>query len=131
MTGRLAIRILIYGQCKWHAESARSSENIFSRAPFIFTSTNKVYGDTPNRLPLQELSTRWEIEPGHAYEPGISETMSIDYSKHSLFGASKAAADLLCRNTGVILDCRLFLFAVAVSPDRLMRALSCTVFFRT
>jgi CDP-paratose 2-epimerase len=64
-------------------------------APFMFTSTNKVYGDTPNRLPLQELPTRWEIEPGHEYEPGISETMSIDYSKHSLFGASKAAADLL------------------------------------
>jgi CDP-paratose 2-epimerase len=69
-------------------------------APFIFTSTNKVYGDTPNRLPLQELSTRWEIEPGHAYEPGISETMSIDYSKHSLFGASKAAADLLVQEYG-------------------------------
>ena len=53
-------------------------------APFIFTSTNKVYGDTPNRLPLQELPTRWEIKPGHEYEQGISETMSIDYSKHSL-----------------------------------------------
>jgi CDP-paratose 2-epimerase len=69
-------------------------------APFIFTSTNKVYGDTPNRLPLQELPTRWEIEPGHEYEPGISETMSIDYSKHSLFGASKAAADLLVQEYG-------------------------------
>jgi CDP-paratose 2-epimerase len=69
-------------------------------APFIFTSTNKVYGDTPNRLPLRELSTRWEIEPGHEYEPGISETMSIDYSKHSLFGASKAAADLLVQEYG-------------------------------
>lgn len=63
-------------------------------APFIFTSTNKVYGDTLNRLSLRKLSKRWEIEPGHEYEPGISETMSIDYSKHSLFGASKAAADL-------------------------------------
>src|SRR5262249_38310257 len=51
-------------------------------APFIFTSTNKVYGDTPNRLPLRELEKRWEIEPGHEYEPGISETMSIDYTKH-------------------------------------------------
>src|SRR5438477_11546171 len=47
-------------------------------APFIFTSTNKVYGDTPNRLPLRELEKRWEIEPGHQYEPGISENMSID-----------------------------------------------------
>jgi CDP-paratose 2-epimerase len=74
---------------------------IFSpEAPFIFTSTNKVYGDTANQLPLQELPTRWEIERGHEYEPGISETMSIDYSKHSLFGASKAAADLLVQEYG-------------------------------
>jgi CDP-paratose 2-epimerase len=64
-------------------------------APFLFTSTNKVYGDTPNRLPLRELEKRWEIEPGHKYEPGISETMSIDCTMHSLFGTSKAAADLL------------------------------------
>jgi CDP-paratose 2-epimerase len=74
---------------------------IFSpEAPFVFTSTNKVYGDTPNQLPLQELPTRWEIEPGHEYEQGISETMSIDHSKHSLFGASKAAADLLVQEYG-------------------------------
>src|SRR5438552_14829741 len=69
-------------------------------APFIFTSTNKVYGDMPNRLPLRELETRWEIEPGHEYEPGIPETMSIDQSKHSLFGASKAASDLLVQEYG-------------------------------
>src|SRR5437867_598225 len=69
-------------------------------AVFIFTSTNKVYGDTPNRLPLRELATRWEIDPGHEYEPGISETMSIDSSKHSLFGVSKAAADLLVQEYG-------------------------------
>src|SRR6266542_3791090 len=70
-------------------------------APFVFTSTNKVYGDTPNRLPLRELAKRWEIEPEHEYEPGISETMSIDYTKHSLFGASKAAADLLVQEYGL------------------------------
>jgi CDP-paratose 2-epimerase len=69
-------------------------------APFVFTSANKVYGDTPNRLPLQELATRWKIEPGNEYEQGISESMSIDYSKHSLFGASKAAADLLVQEYG-------------------------------
>ncbi|HEY6206798.1 MAG TPA: NAD-dependent epimerase/dehydratase family protein [Chthoniobacterales bacterium] len=69
-------------------------------APFIFCSTNKVYGDTPNRLPLRELEKRWEIESGHEYEPGVSETMSIDYTKHSLFGASKAAADLLVQEYG-------------------------------
>ncbi len=69
-------------------------------APFVFTSTNKVYGDTPNRLPLRELETRWEIPPDHEYEPGIPETMSIDATKHSLFGASKAAADLLVQEYG-------------------------------
>jgi len=69
-------------------------------APFIFCSTNKVYGDTPNRLPLQELEKRWEIKPGHEYEPGIAESMSIDFTKHSLFGASKAAADLLVQEYG-------------------------------
>jgi CDP-paratose 2-epimerase len=69
-------------------------------APFIFTSTNKVYGDTPNKLPLRELEKRWEIEAGHEYEAGISERMSIDYTKHSLFGASKAAADILVQEYG-------------------------------
>jgi CDP-paratose 2-epimerase len=70
------------------------------QAPFIFTSTNKVYGDTPNRLPLIELETRWEIEPGHLYEGGISEEMSIDHTTHSLFGASKVAADVLVQEYG-------------------------------
>src|ERR687891_2434087 len=69
-------------------------------ASFVFMSTNKVYGDTPNRLPLRELEKRWEIAPGHEYEPGISETMSIDYTKHSLFGASKVAADVLVQEYG-------------------------------
>jgi CDP-paratose 2-epimerase len=57
-------------------------------AVFIFTSTNKVYGDTPNRLPLREHETRWEIDPAHVYADGIAEDMSIDQS-HSLFGASR------------------------------------------
>jgi CDP-paratose 2-epimerase len=69
-------------------------------AVFMFTSTNKVYGDTPNRLPLRELATRWEIEPGHRFEPGVSEAMSIDQTKHSLFGASKLAADVLVQEYG-------------------------------
>ena len=69
-------------------------------AVFIFTSTNKVYGDTPNRLPLVELEKRWEIAPGHAFEKGIDETMSIDQTKHSLFGASKVAADVLVQEYG-------------------------------
>jgi len=69
-------------------------------AVFLFTSTNKVYGDTPNRLPLVEQATRWEIDAGHAYAPGIDETMSIDQTKHSLFGASKVAADVLVQEYG-------------------------------
>lgn len=69
-------------------------------ASFIFTSTNKVYGDTPNRLPLRELPTRWEIEDGHPYAVGIPETMSIDATMHSLFGASKVAADILVQEYG-------------------------------
>jgi len=69
-------------------------------AVFIFLSTNKVYGDTPNELPLFEQETRWEIDPSHTYRDGIDETMSIDQSKHSLFGASKVAADVLVQEYG-------------------------------
>lgn len=69
-------------------------------APFIFTSTNKVYGDTPNRLPLIEFDQRWEIDPTHPYASGIREDMSIDHTLHSLFGASKVAADVLVQEYG-------------------------------
>ncbi|HRI89213.1 MAG TPA: NAD-dependent epimerase/dehydratase family protein [Candidatus Hydrogenedentes bacterium] len=69
-------------------------------AVFIFTSTNKVYGDRPNTLPLRELDTRWEIEAGHEYECGIGEGMSIDASTHSVFGASKVAADIMVQEYG-------------------------------
>jgi CDP-paratose 2-epimerase len=69
-------------------------------APFIFCSTNKVYGDRPNSLPLIEQETRWEIERDHPYYQGIDETMSIDNCQHSLFGASKAAADVLVQEYG-------------------------------
>jgi CDP-paratose 2-epimerase len=70
-------------------------------AVFIFTSTNKVYGDTPNFLPLVELETRWEIDNSHPfYSQGIDESMSIDQTKHSLFGASKLAADVLVQEYG-------------------------------
>ncbi len=70
------------------------------KATFIFTSTNKVYGDTPNKLPLIELETRFEIDPSHQYSNGIDETMSIDNSKHSIFGASKVAADIMVQEYG-------------------------------
>jgi CDP-paratose 2-epimerase len=78
-----------------------ATRKICPEATFIFTSTNKVYGDTPNRLPLVEKETRWELDPSHPYaKHGIDETMSIDQSKHSLFGASKVAADILVQEYG-------------------------------
>lgn len=71
------------------------------QAVFIFLSTNKVYGDLANQLPLVEHPTRFELDPAHPFaEKGIPETMSIDQSKHSLFGVSKAAADLMVQEYG-------------------------------
>lgn len=70
-------------------------------AVFIFTSTNKVYGDTPNSLPLIELDSRIECAGEHPFaEYGVDETMSVDQSLHSLFGASKLAADILVQEYG-------------------------------
>ncbi|MBS0520606.1 MAG: NAD-dependent epimerase/dehydratase family protein [Proteobacteria bacterium] len=70
-------------------------------AAFVFTSTNKVYGDQPNALPLVEQETRWEVAPGHRYAAdGIDESMSIDNTLHSVFGASKVAADVMVQEYG-------------------------------
>jgi CDP-paratose 2-epimerase len=70
-------------------------------AVFILTSTNKVYGDTPNTLPLYETKQRWELDPNHRWsEHGIDESMSIDQTKHSVFGASKVAADVMVQEYG-------------------------------
>ena len=80
-------------------------------AVFIFTSTNKVYGDTPNFLPLVELESRWEIDESHIYfKEGIDESMSIDQSKHSLFGASKVAADVLVQEYGKYFSMKMGVF---------------------
>ena len=68
-------------------------------AAFVFTSTNKVYGDAPNRIALRELETRWDYDDP-AYAAGIPESFPIDQSLHSLFGASKVAADVLCQEYG-------------------------------
>lgn len=68
-------------------------------SPFVHMSTNKVYGDAPNRIPLQELDTRWEYADP-TYANGIPETFTIDQSKHSLFGASKVAGDVLVQEYG-------------------------------
>jgi CDP-paratose 2-epimerase len=78
-------------------------ENMRQHCPeavFIFTSTNKVYGDTPNRLPLIELEKRWELPDDHHFYKGIDESMSIDDTKHSIFGASKVAADIMVQEYG-------------------------------
>ncbi|HXE80751.1 MAG TPA: NAD-dependent epimerase/dehydratase family protein [Vicinamibacterales bacterium] len=69
-------------------------------AVFVLASTNKVYGDHPNHLPLIEEETRWEISPTHRYRDGIDESMSLDGTMHSLFGVSKTAADLLVQEYG-------------------------------
>ena len=69
-------------------------------AVFIFCSTNKVYGDSPNLLPLVETETRWTVDPSHGFAQGIDETMSIDQSTHSVFGASKVAADVMVQEYG-------------------------------
>ena len=69
-------------------------------ATFVFTSTNKVYGDRPNFLPLEELQTRLELPVDHRWYGGIDTEMSIDMTTHSLFGVSKAAADLLVQEYG-------------------------------
>tara|TARA_B100002051_G_scaffold266914_1_gene294676 strand:+ start:3053 stop:4099 length:1047 start_codon:yes stop_codon:yes gene_type:complete len=69
-------------------------------APFIFMSTNKVYGDNPNKLPLIEKKTRWEIKSNHTFKNGIDEKISIDNCVHSFFGASKSYADLAVQEYG-------------------------------
>lgn len=69
-------------------------------AVFIFTSTNKVYGDNPNKLPLKELKTRYELPKDHHYYIGIDENMALDDTTHSIFGVSKTAADLMVQEYG-------------------------------
>lgn len=72
-------------------------------SPFVHMSTNKVYGDLPNLIPLKELDTRWEFDDPKYYD-GIPENFSIDQSKHSLFGASKLAADIMVQEYGRYFD---------------------------
>lgn len=79
-------------------------------ATFLFTSTNKVYGDTPNRLPVVEMKTRYDLPASHKWHGGIDETMSIDQSMHSIFGVSKAAADLMVQEYGRYFGMRTVVF---------------------
>src|SRR5262249_4519886 len=68
-------------------------------APFVYFSTNKVYGDAPNRIPMVELETRWDYSD-RKYDAGIPESFTVDQSLHSLFGASKLAADVMVQEYG-------------------------------
>jgi CDP-paratose 2-epimerase len=82
-----------------------------AEAIFIFTSTNKVYGDSPNNLPLVELEKRWELDPSHPFSKnGIDEHMNIDQCKHSVFGASKVAADIMVQEYGKYFDLKTGIF---------------------
>jgi len=76
-----------------------AARNYSKEAPFVFMSTNKVYGDAPNRIRLMEHEKRWDFDDKE-YVHGIGESFTIDQSKHSLFGASKAAADILTQEYG-------------------------------
>ena len=71
-----------------------------NNAPFIFLSTNKVYGDNPNLLPLREFNSRWEIQKKNKFFKGIDESMSLDNCVHSFFGVSKSYADLIVQEYG-------------------------------
>lgn len=84
--------------------------NIATEAVFIYASTNKVYGDLPNSLPVVEKETRYELPEDHQYYNGIDETMSIDQNMHSLFGVSKAAADLMVQEYGRYFDLKTAVF---------------------
>ncbi|MEW5847166.1 MAG: NAD-dependent epimerase/dehydratase family protein [Myxococcota bacterium] len=77
-----------------------ATRHISPKSVFIFMSTNKVYGDVPNELPLREQESRWEIDASHPFARGIDESMRIDSSMHSLFGVSKTAADLMVQEYG-------------------------------
>lgn len=77
-----------------------STRNHAADAVLIHCSTNKVYGDRPNALPLVEKETRYEIEPGHEYERGVTEDMSLDATLHSVFGAAKVASDIMTQEYG-------------------------------
>ena len=81
-----------------------ATRKVRPEATFIFTSTNKVYGDTPNFLPLVDIGERLELPDDHRYFGGIDTSMSIDGCMHSLFGVSKAAADLMVQEYGRYFD---------------------------
>ena len=99
-------------------------------SPFIFMSTNKVYGDNPNKLPLVEMKTRWEIKKSHKFFNGIDETMSVDNCTHSFFGASKAYADLIVQEYGKNIGLKTACFRAGCT-DQTIPGQNYMVFYRT
>ena len=81
-----------------------STRRYNTKVPFVHLSTNKVYGDAPNLIPMTELETRYDYAEGAGYEHGIPETFTIDQSKHSLFGSSKVSADISVQEYGRYFD---------------------------
>jgi CDP-paratose 2-epimerase len=79
-------------------------------ATFIFTSTNKVYGDRPNSLNFIETDSRYELYENNKLSIGVNEIMSIDNSTHSLFGVSKTSADLFCQEYGKYFNLKVWIF---------------------
>ncbi len=99
-------------------------------AAFIFMSTNKVYGDAPNEKPMHEMETRFDYS-AHADLDGIDENCRIDQTMHSLFGASKVAADVYAQEYGRYFGMGVGIFVADASPGRRTQASSCTDFFPT
>lgn len=102
-------------------------EAVRSHAPealLLFMSTNKVYGDGPNRLPLEARATRYVLPAGHRFEHGIDETMSIDQCRHSLFGVSKVAADLMVQEYAMRFGLAAFVFRAGCITGSGHRAVS-------
>ena len=98
-------------------------------AVFVFTSTNKVYGDTPNLLPVEELETRWELPKTHPFYKGIDESMSLDHCTHSIFGVSKASPISWCRNMEDILSSKQFVSVAVVLREHRIAGQCCMVFW--
>ncbi len=94
-------------------------------------STNKVYGDGPNSLPLIEQATRLELPPDHDYYDGIPSSMAVDHCTHSVFGVSKTAADLMVQEYGRQFDMPTVCFRGGCSPDPSTPAPSSTDSWRT
>jgi CDP-paratose 2-epimerase len=99
------------------------------KSPFIFTSTNKVYGDTPNHLPLVEQESRWEIDSNHPINQVFGKICRLTKRYIVCLGHQKLRRIFLFRNIGAILGCGLPVFGVDASGDRITLGRSYTAFW--